>query len=144
MVFIFIPGFIAKGAWGVFYNNKNQLNTLTHALRLKHGFFYCTISTIIKFGKSITMDKQLKKIREEIDKIDSKIKDLLIKRLEMAERIGVIKKTENLPLIDEGREEEIILRVSDKTGKFQKNMEMIYKKIIEETTLLQREIINDR
>ncbi|RKY82217.1 chorismate mutase [candidate division KSB1 bacterium] len=90
------------------------------------------------------MDKQLKKIREEIDKIDSKIKDLLIKRLEMAERIGVIKKTENLPLIDEGREEEIILRVSDKTGKFQKNMEMIYKKIIEETTLLQREIINDR
>ena len=90
------------------------------------------------------MDKQLKKIREEIDKIDSKIKDLLIKRLEMAERIGVIKKTENLPLIDEEREEEIILRVSDKTGKFQKNMEMIYKKIIEETTLLQREIINDR
>ncbi|MFB6470149.1 MAG: chorismate mutase [Vulcanisaeta sp. AZ3] len=52
----------------------------------------------------------LNALRSEIDSIDEELIDLLIKRLELARRLGVIKREAHLPIIDVEREEEVISR----------------------------------
>lgn len=51
---------------------------------------------------------ELKQAREDIDKIDTEIIELVAKRLELAKEIAEIKKKLKLPLEDKEREEELL------------------------------------
>lgn len=55
----------------------------------------------------------IKELRGKIDRIDRKIIRLLEKRVEVAGRIGKIKKRNGLKISDIGREKEIIKNVSN-------------------------------
>ncbi|MBU2637899.1 MAG: chorismate mutase [Nanoarchaeota archaeon] len=51
---------------------------------------------------------ELKQAREEIANIDKAIIELIARRLSIAKEIAKIKKDNNLPIQDKGREEEVI------------------------------------
>ncbi|MFH1534300.1 MAG: chorismate mutase [Nitrospirota bacterium] len=53
------------------------------------------------------MDK-IQNLRKNINEIDTKISDLLKERLNSVKKIGEIKKSQNLPVIDSDREKEIL------------------------------------
>jgi len=48
--------------------------------------------------------KTLEKARKDIVKVDKKIKKLFLKRMKLSKEIGKIKKENNLPILDETRE----------------------------------------
>ena len=58
--------------------------------------------------------KILEKLRNNIDKVDDQIFDLILKRLDYVEKIGNIKREMNLPVYDKSREQIIIKRLTEK------------------------------
>ena len=50
---------------------------------------------------------QLNDLRKNIDQIDSEIIQLLCKRFEVSKNIGLIKKENNVQILDSNREEEV-------------------------------------
>lgn len=56
----------------------------------------------------------LEHIRQEIDKIDDEIINLLSKRKDLVREIAKIKKESNKPVLDKKREQEIIERLKTK------------------------------
>ena len=55
----------------------------------------------------------IEKLRKEIDSIDNRIIELLSKRKSIVKKIAGIKKQESKPVIDKGREQEIIRRLKN-------------------------------
>ena len=58
--------------------------------------------------------KILEKLRNNIDKVDDQIFDLILKRLDYVEKIRNIKSEMNLPVYDKSREQIIIERLTEK------------------------------
>lgn len=54
----------------------------------------------------------LESYREQIDAIDAELIALLKKRLQIAEKIGMYKKANNIDVLDKSREHEIIEKLS--------------------------------
>ena len=73
----------------------------------------------------------LKKLREDIDAIDTLISSLIEKRMELVEQIAKIKKENNLPKEDLKREEEIINRLTLEHKKVEKEIKELYKVIFD-------------
>jgi chorismate mutase/prephenate dehydratase len=55
---------------------------------------------------------ELKKLREQIDKIDNEILKLLNKRMEIVKKVGELKNSSNAPIYRPEREKEIIERLT--------------------------------
>jgi chorismate mutase len=72
----------------------------------------------------------LTSLRERIDKIDAKLTELLEERVEIAKKIGEIKKKKKLPVEDLRREDEVLLNVSQRTKQHKKFTKKIFKAII--------------
>jgi chorismate mutase len=53
----------------------------------------------------------IKELRKEIDNIDENLVDLLGKRKGLIKEIASIKKSQNKPIIDQKREQELIIRL---------------------------------
>ncbi|CCV64787.1 hypothetical protein BN85412100 [Alteracholeplasma palmae J233] len=52
--------------------------------------------------------KTIEELRLEIDKIDQEMKELFIKRMEVSKEVGIYKKENNLPILDQKREDQLI------------------------------------
>jgi monofunctional chorismate mutase len=63
------------------------------------------------------MMSELKKLRDEIDKIDEQILHLLANRVNVCEAIGAAKKKQKLSVKDEAREEEVYRRIHSQAAK---------------------------
>lgn len=61
--------------------------------------------------------KALQNYREQIDKLDETIVQLLATRMELAEQVGELKKQSGLPIMDEAREEELKEHLKELAGK---------------------------
>jgi len=75
----------------------------------------------------------IEKLRKEIDSIDDSIIQLLSKRKGIVKKISEIKKKKNKPIIDEGREQEIIGRIkkiAKENGVDENFIESVYEMII--------------
>ncbi|MFC1896352.1 prephenate dehydratase domain-containing protein, partial [Thermodesulfobacteriota bacterium] len=59
-------------------------------------------------------EEKLRRLREEIDRIDDAIVDLLNRRLNAASEIGRAKRQASLPITDETRERQILKRLEEK------------------------------
>jgi chorismate mutase len=59
--------------------------------------------------------KKINKLRKKIDKIDSKISKLLLKRKKYTKLIGENKKTQGIAIINKSREKEIVSNIKNKT-----------------------------
>jgi len=58
----------------------------------------------------------INELREQINKIDREIVDLYGKRMEIARAIGRYKQEHNLPVLDSGREKELLDKVAEQAG----------------------------
>lgn len=57
----------------------------------------------------------IEQLREKIDAVDSKIVKLLEERLDLVGKIGEAKRRHGLPLVDPKREQDVIIRVTERT-----------------------------
>lgn len=88
----------------------------------------------------------LNEIRNELDKIDSQIVDLLAKRNEFMPAVAEYKKKNNMPRVHPEREKQIIDSKRKQAEEKKLNpdfVEKIYKDIFEESHRIQKEIIGD-
>jgi monofunctional chorismate mutase len=74
---------------------------------------------------------EIQNLREKINEIDSEIAQLLKNRLDSVKKIGDIKKTKNLPIIDKNREDTILSKLDSDYER------EIFKKILSESRNLQ-------
>ncbi len=79
-------------------------------------------------------NKTLKKIQEEIDRLDSRIAELLSERLKKSDEALTLKKKAGTKLIDERREAEIISRLKSERPDQADFLEKIYRAILSRTT----------
>ncbi|MEM5789489.1 MAG: chorismate mutase [Syntrophobacteraceae bacterium] len=85
------------------------------------------------------MEKEISKIREEIDRIDSELLGLLNRRMELAAGVGRIKASKGIPLFHPEREEIIFNRLSTmNSGPLEEeSLRSIYREILAASRLLQ-------
>lgn len=79
--------------------------------------------------------------RNEIDELDAEIVRLISKRAKIAQKIGMLKASAGLPVIDAGREDTILRSVAAKNQGVLKNEAMIriFRGIIRESRQIQTE-----
>lgn len=58
------------------------------------------------------MDERLAELRKKIDDVDKDILDLVLKRLELVDRVAEVKRVSNIPVFVPGREDEILDRLA--------------------------------
>ncbi|MCL5093794.1 MAG: chorismate mutase [Patescibacteria group bacterium] len=79
--------------------------------------------------------ERLESIRQEIDKTDKAIVDLIAQRLELARKAGRLKKAVGVKIIDRKREEEVLAKRAEIGGELGLSTEFVkdlFKKLIEE------------
>ncbi|MFH1402801.1 MAG: chorismate mutase [Candidatus Altiarchaeota archaeon] len=54
-------------------------------------------------------------LRKKIDSMDDKILGMIEERVDLAKRIGIVKRKKNLPIEDADREGEVLARMARKT-----------------------------
>lgn len=72
---------------------------------------------------------KINEIRAQIDEIDDQIVDLFSKRLQLCKIIGDLKRTNNLPVFNELREQEILNKVSKKDSDNAEYIRQLYNEI---------------
>ena len=60
--------------------------------------------------------RDLKEIRKDIDKIDNQLIELFKQRMDCARDVGIYKQANNIPVLNEGRENEILDAVEESLG----------------------------
>ena len=86
---------------------------------------------------------ELKDIRVELDKLDDEFVKLFVKRMSLSEEVAKIKIRDGLPLVHQGREDEIIERLSkdydEETGEY---IKALYLQIFELSRQLQKKLMD--
>ncbi|MBQ2720688.1 MAG: chorismate mutase, partial [Clostridia bacterium] len=73
----------------------------------------------------------LSKIRKKIDEIDSKLLPLFLERMNLSAEVAAYKKANNLPVLNKGREREILDRVMKESGEMDQFSHRLYTTIFE-------------
>lgn len=55
-------------------------------------------------------------LRENINALDDKLRELFLERMELSQQVSLYKKENNLPVLDKGREREILYRLTENAG----------------------------
>lgn len=85
-----------------------------------------------------TQNKNLKSLRNQIDKIDNKLVSLLTKRFGLVKIIGQKKLENKIPVIDNNREQEIIDRLFRESGLDKKFVTQLFTLIFKESRKQQK------
>ena len=85
--------------------------------------------------------KDLGEIRIEIDKIDSELIELFKKRMDCAKAVGMYKKENNIPVLNQNRENEILDNVEEKGGEYGSHARLLFSNIMELSRALQHNIV---
>jgi chorismate mutase/prephenate dehydratase len=77
------------------------------------------------------MENKLKSLRAKVDRLDEKILSLLLKRIDLVKKIGLVKTTNGIPVFDPAREGEILFRLKKLSmGKIPEDkLELLFKEI---------------
>ena len=87
------------------------------------------------------MDVRLKKLRKEIDDIDSKIVELIEQRMKIVCEVGDLKKDLEISVEDLNREKEIIQRLTSNSSKnlTEKQLIRIFSAVFKSSKQIQRD-----
>lgn len=85
--------------------------------------------------------KDLGEIRIEIDKIDSELIELFKKRMDCAKVVGLYKKENNIPVLNQNRENEILDNIEEKGGEYGSHARLLFSNIMELSRALQHNIV---
>jgi chorismate mutase len=97
-----------------------------------------------EFTTDMRLSVKLEYLRQLIDTIDSEIIDLIAKRMELSQQIGVVKRNSNLTVYQPDRWREIVATRSDRAGKHALSAEFImelYETIHQESIRLQLQLL---
>lgn len=83
----------------------------------------------------------LSEIRVEIDKIDNEIIELFKRRMDCAKAVGRYKQENNIPVLNQARENEILDSVEQKGGEYGAYARLLYSNIMELSRALQHNIV---
>ena len=87
------------------------------------------------------MPDDIATLRAKIDEIDDQILFALSERVKVCKAIGVAKKKQKMPIRDESRENELYLRVKEKSKKLGLNetqIELLYREIVNMCSAVQK------
>ncbi len=84
---------------------------------------------------------QLSEIRREIDEIDSEITALFCKRMDCAKAVGEYKKVNNVPILNEKRENEVLDKIERSGGEYGTFARLLYSNIMQLSRALQHTIV---
>ena len=92
------------------------------------------------------MTRNLEDIRSEIDILDKEFAELFEKRFHLVKEVIDYKVENRLPILDEGREKEIIEKNTNYVEDLdlQKHFRKVYSYMIEISRAYQEEILNDK
>lgn len=57
--------------------------------------------------------EELLKVRDELDKLDNELVSLFKKRMSLSEEVARVKKEQNIPVLNQGREQQILDRLTE-------------------------------
>lgn len=76
--------------------------------------------------------EELLKVREELDKLDNELVELFTKRMSLSAEVARIKKEQNIPVLNQGREQQILDRLTgDSDDDMKKYIIELYTKIFD-------------
>lgn len=81
----------------------------------------------------------LLKLRNKIDQIDNEVIELLKERFSIVIDVKKYKAINKLPILDENREKAIKTKLKNKSGKFYKEINLIYQTILKTSKDFQNE-----
>lgn len=85
--------------------------------------------------------RDLKEIRNDIDRIDNEIIRLFKERMNCAKDVGLYKQANKIPVLNENRENEILDVVEEKGGEYGAQARLLYSNIMELSRGLQHNIV---
>lgn len=85
--------------------------------------------------------KDLSEIRVEIDKIDNELIELFKKRMDCAKAVGIYKKANGIPVLNQQRENEILDNVEARGGEYGPHARLLFSNIMELSRALQHNIV---
>lgn len=83
----------------------------------------------------------LLELRKEIDKIDSQLIPLLMKRMDIAEQVAEYKVKKGIPVLNEEREQQILDNVAEKCGEKGEIIKTVFSATMDASRALQHKII---
>lgn len=76
--------------------------------------------------------EELLKVREELDKLDNELVELFTKRMSLSAEVARIKKEQDIPVLNQGREQQILDRLTgDSDDDMKKYIIELYTKIFD-------------
>ena len=72
----------------------------------------------------------IRELRNEIDRVDSELLPLFLKRMEISGKIAEYKKANDLPVYNEAREKEILSEIAEKSGDMSSYATRFYSEIL--------------
>lgn len=85
--------------------------------------------------------RDLSEIRKDIDQIDDELIALFKRRMDCAKEVGIYKKANNIPVLNQKREDEILAEVQEKGGEYGAAARLLFSNIMELSRALQHNII---
>lgn len=85
--------------------------------------------------------RDLSEIRADIDSIDNQLIELFKRRMDCAKEVGYYKKANNIPVLNEKRENEILDEVEKRGGEYGAHARLLYSNIMELSRALQHNIV---
>lgn len=86
----------------------------------------------------------LYKLRMEIDRVDTELLPLLLRRMDLVQRVGVLKGLNDIPIRDASRETEILEKVCDPSPpEYKEQIKEIYEKILEVSRKHQADLMGE-
>lgn len=85
--------------------------------------------------------RNLEQIRQEINDIDTQLLELFKQRMDCAKEVGEYKKANDIPVLNQQREDEILDSVAVKGGEYGPSARLLYSNIMELSRALQHNIV---
>ncbi len=85
----------------------------------------------------------LKKCREEINKIDDQMKELFLKRMEVVSEVAKYKIENNMPIFDASREASMKERLSENTGAMKEYYLAFLEEMLVQSKNYQKKLIDE-
>lgn len=73
----------------------------------------------------------LEQLRQQIDDIDSRLIALLLQRMEITGQVAAYKIKHNLPVLNSGREQQVLDRITERSGSYGDGMKIIFSTIMD-------------
>ena len=88
--------------------------------------------------------KDFNELRQEINSIDEQLVKLFVQRMDCSKAVAEYKKANNIPILNEGREKEVLDRVAAQGGEYGSYTRELFEDIMSMSRSLQQELIDEK